>query len=87
MIRGVIRTQSNIYDGSFLRKQLAAFSRQLFLETRSIVDVRLGSKYAFDNKNDMPKNYILSEFLLELFWKQWGTENIVSLRQFQDTGN
>ena len=25
--RGVFKTQSNIYDGTFLRKQLAGFSR------------------------------------------------------------
>ena len=33
--RGVFRTQSNIYDGAFLRKSQKSF----------IVDARLGSKY------------------------------------------
>ena len=36
--RGVFRTQSNIYDEGFLRKQLMA--------KNSIVDVRLSYKYA-----------------------------------------
>ena len=36
--KGVFRTQLNIYDGAFLRKELTAF--------RSIVDVLLSSKHA-----------------------------------------
>ena len=35
--KGVFRTQSNIYDGAFLR-----------LQKGSIVDVRLSSKYALN---------------------------------------
>ena len=42
--RGVFRTQFNIYDGDFC--VFTAFSSQLFWQKRSIVDVRLGSKYA-----------------------------------------
>ena len=37
-IRGVIRTQSNIYDGAFLRQQLTVFTRYLFSQKISIVD-------------------------------------------------
>ena len=37
--RGVFRTQSNVYDEGFLRKQLMAAKN-------SIVDVRLSYKYA-----------------------------------------
>ena len=35
----VFRTLSNIYDGVFFRKQIAAFSRYLFLQKSSIIDV------------------------------------------------
>ena len=37
------RTQSKIYDGAFLRKQLMVCSCLLFLQKSSIVDVRLDS--------------------------------------------
>ena len=37
--RGIIRTQSNIYNGAFLRTEL-------FLVKNSVVDVRLGSTHA-----------------------------------------
>ena len=43
-IRGVFRTQSNIYNGALLQKKLAAKGRQLFLQKSSIVDIRLDSK-------------------------------------------
>ena len=45
-LRGAFRTLSNIWDEAFLRKLLTAFSRLLFLQKCSIVDPRLGSKYA-----------------------------------------
>ena len=45
-IRGIFRTQSYIYDGVFLQKQSIVFSRKLFSQKSSIVDVWLGSKYA-----------------------------------------
>ena len=51
-----IRTQSNIYNGAFLRKQLTAES--------SMVDVLLGSKYAsVDISSSMAntKNVLCSE--------------------------
>ena len=41
-LRGVFRTQSNIYEG--------AESRQLFLLKTSIVDVQIGSRYAFGTR-------------------------------------
>ena len=44
--RGIFRTQSNIYDGAFMRKWLKAKSCQLFSRKSSIVNVRLGFKYA-----------------------------------------
>ena len=40
--RRIFRTQSNIFDGAFLRKQLTVLFSQ-----SAIADVRLGSKYAF----------------------------------------
>ena len=40
------RTQYNIYDGAFLQKQFTAFSRVLFSQKSSILDILLGSKYA-----------------------------------------
>ena len=43
-IRGVFRTQSNIYDGGFFAK-IGNGSQKNF-----IIDVRQGSKYAFDYK-------------------------------------
>ena len=45
-LKGVFRTLSNIWDEAFLRKLLTAFTRWLFLQKCSIVDLRLGSKYA-----------------------------------------
>ena len=42
---GVFRTQSNIYDGAFLRKYLTAKNCQLFPQTSSNLVVRLASKY------------------------------------------
>ena len=44
--KSVFKTQSNIYDGAFLQKYFTAKSRELFSQKISIVDVRLGSKYA-----------------------------------------
>ena len=44
----VFRTQSSIYDGAFFQKWLMDFSRKLFLQNGSIMDVQLGSEYAFD---------------------------------------
>ena len=41
--RGVFRTKSNIYDRTFLQKQLTVFSRQLFSQKSSIVNVRMSS--------------------------------------------
>ena len=41
-VRGIFKTQSNIYDGSFLRQCLTAESWQLFLQTSSIADIWLG---------------------------------------------
>ena len=38
-------TQSNIYGGAFLRKNLTAKSRELFLQKRSTIDFWLGSKF------------------------------------------
>ena len=40
--RGVFKTQSNLYDGAFLRKQLTLFNRKDFLKKAP----RLASKYA-----------------------------------------
>ena len=42
--KGIFRIQLSIHDGAFLQKQLKAFGHWLFLQKRSIVDVRLGSK-------------------------------------------
>ena len=49
----VLRTQSNIYDGGFMRKQLMVKSCQLFSKISSIEDVRLGSKYTSTVKHQM----------------------------------
>ena len=38
-VRGVFRTQPNMYDERFLRKLLTAKSRELFSQKISIVDV------------------------------------------------
>ena len=46
LFRGVFRTHLNIYDGVFLRKKLTAKSHYLFLQKSSIIDLRLGCKYA-----------------------------------------
>ena len=46
-IRGITRTQSNIYDGTILRKYLAAKKPTIFTKS-SIVDVWLVSKYTSD---------------------------------------
>ena len=43
--KGVLRTQSNIYDGDFLRNQSMAETRDLFSQKGSIVDVQLTSKF------------------------------------------
>ena len=43
--RGVFRIQSNMCDGSFLRKELTAFIRSLFSPKSTIVDIRVGYKY------------------------------------------
>ena len=45
LYRSLFRSQSNIYDDVFLRKQLTAFSSYLFLQKNSIIDVLLGFKY------------------------------------------
>ena len=50
--RGVIRTQSNIYDGVSFRKQLTAFNRSLFSQKSPIANVRLGSKYVSEYCNN-----------------------------------
>ena len=42
---GAFRNPSKIYDGAFLRKD-GVFCPSLFSQKSSIVDVRLGSKYA-----------------------------------------
>ena len=52
-IRGVFKINSKIYDGMFLRKQLAAKNRELLSQKRSIVDIRQGSKYAYGDGVDM----------------------------------
>ena len=43
ILRGVFRTQSNIYNGAFLREPLTIF------EKNSIINVWLGSKYVSNN--------------------------------------
>ena len=43
--KGVLRIQSNIYDGDFLRNQSMAETRDLFSQKGSIVDVQLTSKF------------------------------------------
>ena len=45
-IRGLVRTQSNIYDGAFLAEKLMAYSRKLVLQKGFIINVGLGLKYA-----------------------------------------
>ena len=45
-IRGLVRTQSNIYDGAFLAEKLMAYSQKLVLQKGSIINVGLGLKYA-----------------------------------------
>ena len=42
-----LRTLSNICDRAFLQKQLTAFSRSLFSQESSTIDVRMDPKYAF----------------------------------------
>ena len=44
--RIIFRTHSNVYDEAFLQKQITAFSRWIFSQRSSFVDVWLGSKYA-----------------------------------------
>ena len=44
-VRGVFKTQSNNYDGAFLRKQIKIFSCYLFPQKNSIADVPLGCKH------------------------------------------
>ena len=44
--RGAFRTQSNIYDGASLRKQLTGFNCYFFSQKTFIIDVWLSSKYA-----------------------------------------
>ena len=38
------KKKSNTYDRTFLRKQLTAKNRGLFLQKGSVIDARLGSK-------------------------------------------
>ena len=45
-IEGLFRTQSNIYNGAFLRKWSTVFSRWLFSQKSFIIDVWLNPKYA-----------------------------------------
>ena len=52
-IRGVFRAQSNINDGAFLPKYLTAFYRKLFSQKSFIIDLRLGSKYAYSEFNTL----------------------------------
>ena len=47
-IRGVFRTHSNICDGAFFTK-INGFEPLIVFAKSSIVDVRLGSKYDFEN--------------------------------------
>ena len=49
--RGVFETQPDIYDGAFLQRYLAAFSRFFFLQKHSITDVQQGSKYGSGESN------------------------------------
>lgn len=59
LVRGILRTQSNFYDGPFLRKQLATFQRY-FSEKSSMVDVLLGSNYdvkEFSRSNILGSKY------------------------------
>ena len=46
MNRGVFRTQLNIYDGAFLRKQLNLLAINYPRKLHSVKDVWLDSKYA-----------------------------------------
>ena len=48
----IIRTLSNIYDGVSFWKQLTVINRYLFSQKSSIVNVRLGSKYASEYYNN-----------------------------------
>ena len=43
--RGICRTQLNIYDEAFYENCFMAFSRHLFSQKSSLIDVTLGSKY------------------------------------------
>ena len=52
-IKGVFRTQSNIYHGAFLQKWFTTLSHQLFLQNRFIVDARLGSNYSSGDNRDL----------------------------------
>ena len=45
-IRGVFKTQSNIYEWSFIAKIVNGFKPLAFFRKRSFVVIRLGSKYA-----------------------------------------
>ena len=54
--RGVFRTLSNIYDEDFLRKQLTAFNRQLFLQKSCIINIWQDSKYASSVSNSIDVN-------------------------------
>ena len=49
-----IRTQSNIYDEAFLRKQFTAKNRELFSQKSFIVDVRLHTKYPSSIYHELP---------------------------------
>ena len=49
-----IRTQSNIYDEAFLRKQFTAKNRELFSQKSFIVDVRLHTKYRSPIYHELP---------------------------------
>ena len=82
--RGVFRTHSNMYNGANLHQQLTAKSPLLFLQKHSIIDVRLGSKYAFERSHKLSilsnaprrvcKNAELFMVMNKVIFKSWPEE-------------
>ena len=64
IFRGVFRTQSNVYDGAFSGKLVTAERCQQFLQKTSVVDVRLGSKYASSVNHQIPPLFHNSGILI-----------------------
>ena len=74
---GLYITQSKIYDGAYIAKIV---SRYVYAQKSSIVDVRLGSEYAFCFLKTLQKVYFFKVYLLLKFVYSLKFISLISLR-------